>query len=127
MLGWIFLIAAVILCVLGAVTFPQIDSNGDYMSVIYFVFAVLLAFYAFAWFRLRPHSDRQITHMTELHSEMRCGADGCDFETWDCLNAVKSAEAHHRETGHILDGTRGYAVWVGSEVPVPSRVEVNES
>ena len=123
MAGAIFLMMAVVLCVLGTISFPQIVSNGDFMSVIYFVLAVPLAFFAYAEFRLRPYSDNddsagdQTTHMAELHSEKRCDSEGCGFEVWDRLGAVKSAEAHHRETGHVVFGTRGYEVWVGSEVP----------
>ena len=57
----------------------------------------------------------QITYMIELHTGMRCSSEGCYFEDWDYINAVKNAEAHHRETGHDLSGTRGFEVWVGSD------------
>ena len=59
--------------------------------------------------------EEPVTYMIELHSDMRCCSEDCDFEDRDYLNAVENAEAHHRETGHNLVGTRGYEVWVGSD------------
>ena len=59
--------------------------------------------------------EEPVTYMIELHTDMRCDSEDCDFEDRHYLNAVEKAEAHHRETGHNLIGTRGYEVWVGSD------------
>ena len=61
-----------------------------------------------------PKTEEPITYMSGLHADIRCEGDDCDYEDRDPDNALKNAEAHHRETGHELGGEHGFEVWVGS-------------
>lgn len=55
----------------------------------------------------------KITFMANVHTGIGCRS--CDFRADDYTSAVKDAEAHHRKTGHELEGERGLAVWIGEE------------
>ena len=54
-----------------------------------------------------------ITYATIVHLHLTC--QSCDFETWEYIHGVKTAEAHHHETGHEIEGEQGLAVWIGKE------------
>ena len=54
-----------------------------------------------------------ITYAGRVHLHLSC--ESCEFETWDYLGGIKEAEAHHKDTGHEMEGEQGSAVWIGNE------------
>ena len=58
-------------------------------------------------------TDIGITHMAKVHAVIHC--DECDFVANWYIDAIKQAEAHHRETGHELTGEVGLGVWIGDK------------